>query len=362
MTVSILPRGSHFSRMAIAIAKSRDDHRTAHAIAAGLWGATSIPALALKAAVAPGGMSNPDFSALAEYRHAAADFIAMIYPNTVLGKLSGVRKIPLHTRVPRQTSSSTIGWVGEGSPAPVTKLSLDTVTFDRFSVQAIIVSTVELVRLSSPDAEGVIRSDLAAATIAMLDRSLLDPTAAGEAGVSPASITNGAANFAASGTNLTALRADLRRLFNSVFDAGIELTAPCLITSRQQCLSLALMDQEFCRDVTVNGGMLAGVPLISSSSSPSSTDTSSPPVTTSEIILVDAAELLVNANDEIIINSSGQSTLQMDSFPDSPSTGSTVLVSLWQNNLAAWKVTKPANWKMRRAGAVARITGANYAE
>jgi Phage capsid family len=274
--------------------------------------------------------------------------VALIYPQTVLGKLSGTRKIPVRVRVPRQTSGATIGWIGEGSPTPITGLSLDTITFDNFKVGGIIVSTKELVKLSTPDAEGVIRSDLAAATVKMLDRAFLDPTAAGETGVSPASVTYAAPSFAATGTTAAALRSDLRRLFNFVFNAGIEMTAPYLITSRQQCLSLALMDQEFCRDVTVNGGILAGVPIISSSSATSSTDSSSPPVTTSDIVLVDAAEVLVATNDQIMIDSSEQTLLQMDSAPDSPATGSTVMVSLWQYNLAAWKIIKPTNWKMRR--------------
>lgn len=360
--VSILPRGTHFARMAMSIAKSGTGAGPeAAAIAADLWGPASIPALALKSAVEPGGLSNPNFSALAEYRTAASDFIAMVYPMTVLGKLSGTRKLPFLTRAPRQTAGATIGWIGESRPAPVSGLTLDTVTFAQFKVSGICVTTKELARLSTPDAEGVIRSDLASATVAMLDRSLLDPTAA-ETDVSPASITYAAASFAASGTTVAALRDDLRRLFNAAFDAGSEMISPYLITSRQQCIALALMDQEFTRDVTVNGGLLAGVPLISSSSSSSSsTDTSSPPVTTSDIVLVDAAELLTAADDTMMIDSSEQATLQMDSLPDSPPTASTAMVNLWQHNLAAWKIIKPANWKMRRAGAVARITNCNYA-
>ncbi|MCK1431069.1 phage major capsid protein [Bradyrhizobium sp. 87] len=359
--VSILPRGTHFTRMALAIAKSGTGAGPeAAAIANDLWGPASIPALALKSAVTPGGLSNPNFAALAEYRTAASDFIAMVYPMTVLGKLSGTRKLPFLTRAPRQTAGATIGWIGESRPAPVSGLTFDTVTFAQFKVSGICVTTKELARLSTPEAEGVIRSDLASATIKMLDTALLDPAAA-ETDISPASIANAALSFAASGTTGAALRDDLRRLFNAVFDAGVEMTAPYLITSRQQCIALALMDQEFTRDVTVNGGMLAGVPIISSSSSSSSTDTNSPPVTTSDIVLVDAAELLVAADDTMMIDSSEQATLQMDSLPDSPPTASTAMVNLWQHNLAAWKIIKPANWKMRRAGAVARITNCNYA-
>jgi len=362
MSVSILPKGTHFARMALALARSKDGVLGAVPIAEKLWGPSSIPALALKSSVLPGGLLNPDFTALAEYRTAASDFISLVYPKTVLGKLSGVRTVPLNTRVLRQTAGVSIGWVGRNSPTPLSNMAFDSILFDPFKLAGIVCCTQELARLSNPAAESVVRTDLAAATIAMMDRALLDPTAAGEAGVSPPSITNAATSFPASGTTASALREDLKTLFNYVFDSGIEMTAPYLITSRQQCLAIALMDQDFTRDVTINGGMLAGVPIISSSSSPSSTDTSSPPITTSDIVLLDAAELLVAANDEIMIDSSEQTSLQMSTAPDSPATASTVMVSLWQQNLAAWKIVKPLNFMMRRSGAVARISGCNYSE
>jgi hypothetical protein len=70
------------------------------------------------------------------------------------------------------------------------------------------VTSKALLKLSEPSAEGVIRSDLAAATVAMLDRALLDP-AATATDVSPASITAGVVPVPASGTTLADLRNNL---------------------------------------------------------------------------------------------------------------------------------------------------------
>jgi hypothetical protein len=361
-TVSIHAKGTLFARLALCLARGGDATGAAP-IATSLYGENSaIAKILVKAAVAPGGLSNPSWDDIADYRFAAADFIDAVRPATILGKLAGVRRIPPRVRVPRATSGSTVSWVGEASPSPVSGLSLDTVTFDSFKMSGIVVATKELTRLSTPAAEGLIRTDLIAATVAVADQSFIDPDLAGEAGVSPASITNGVTPIAATGTTAAALRADLTSLFRAVTDAGILLQSPYLITDRRQAIALALMDSTLTENVTVNGGMLAGVPLLTSASVPTDSDGASPPALTSTITLIDAAELLVSDGDEATIDRSDQATLQMNTAPDSPATASTVMVSLWQDNLAAWKVTRSINWKLRRPGAVAMISGAAYAE
>ena len=89
------------TRMAIAVGMAPPgDVLQASVIAGNLWGPGSIPALALKSAVASGSTSDPDFAALAEYRTAASDFVAMVYPATILGKLNGTRKVPLFDSLP----------------------------------------------------------------------------------------------------------------------------------------------------------------------------------------------------------------------------------------------------------------------
>lgn len=363
MTVSIFPKGTNFARIAIAIARAKGDPVQARLLAELAWGVTSPAATILRAAAAAGSLSDPTFAGnLADYRVAAADFLDALRPMTILGKISGYRRIPDHTKVQRLTAGSTAGWVGSGSPVRVSALAGDLVTLETFKMGTIVVLTDELAKLSKPSAEGVVRTDLLGAVAQNSDRSFIDPAAAGEAGVTPASVTYGATAIPASGTTAAALRADLRALFRTVTDAGVNLVAPYLITDRKTAIGLALLDSELTRDVNVNGGMLAGVPLITSASMPQYSNNDSPAVNTGYIALIDAAELLLCDENEATIDMSSQSTLQMDSAPDSPATAGTVMLSLYQNNLKAWRVLRSINWKMGRTGATAYISNAAYAE
>ena len=353
-------RGTAFARMALAQALAKADGvRSAATFAESLWGPAATPTLALRSAVNAGSTvdGNP-MATLAEYRTAAAEFIEALRPRTILGKLSGFRNAPLRTRIPRSVTGATAYWVGEGAPTPMSAGLLDTITMDAFKIGGIVASTVELAKLATPKAESVLRADLLAAVISLSDSSFIDPSRAGEPGVSPASIAYGAPTIAASGTTAAALRSDLRRLFAQI-DTNLE--NPVLITDRRQAVALALMGDEF-PGVTASGGMLAGVPLLTSSSVPSVGSGNSPADWQTSIVLLDAGELIVADDAAATIESSNQSDLEMNTAPDSPTTASTVRVSLWMHNMLAWRVTRYVNWEMARTGAVAVLTGANYGE
>ena len=357
MTVSIHPKGHIFARMAVAQALARNNGGGASKIAEDLWGPTSIPALALRSAVPTGGTTDGNWAAaLAEYQTAARDFIEALRPKTILGRLSGYRSAPLRTRIPRSVSGATAYWVGEGAPTPMSSGLLDTVQIDDFKIGSIVASTVELTRLATLTAERLVRADLVAAVSQLSDASFIDPARAGEAGVSPAAINFGAPTIAASGTTAAALRSDLQRLFAQI-DTNFE--NPVLITDRRQAVNLALMGDEFPQ-VNVNGGLLAGCPLLTSSSVPSVGSGDSPGDWSTTITLLDASELIIADDGLATISLSTQATLEMESAPDSPRTANTVTVNLWQNDLVAWKVLRFVNWTMARPGAVAVIVDANY--
>jgi hypothetical protein len=60
------------------------------------------------------------------------------------------------------------------------------------------------------------------------------------------------------------------------------------------------------------------------------------------------------------IDASSEASLQMESTPDSPTTASTTLVSLWQSGLMGLKADRDINWVKRRSTAVGYISNANY--
>jgi hypothetical protein len=358
--VSSNPRGTNFARMAIAKALAGHDG-SAIDIAEQMWGAAAAPTLALRSAVAAGGIADGAWgSELADYRTVAGEFIEMLHPNTILGKLTGMRRPPLNTKLPRINAGATAAWVGEASPTPLSSMMLDSVELPPLKIGGLVVSTVELARLSTPSAEGLVRQDLADAVATLTDRTFIDPTNAGEAGVSPASVTYGAPSVASTGSTAAAIKTDIKGLFGLL--TGSQLKSPALICDKRTAIALACKDgnDNFFANVTVNGGTLAGVPLITSSSYPTDTSSNSPPDYVSSIALVDAAEILLGDDGEAIVDISKHSSLQFESAPDSPTTAATVTVNLWQANLVAWRVQRFINWRMARANCAAVLTGVNY--
>lgn len=354
---SIFPPGLHFTRMAIALHFAKGDPMQAAVVAQSRWGEKSTAALALKAAVSAGGTDN--LSALAEASVAASEFISAVRPLTITGRLSGVRRVPLHIKVPRETASATVGWVGERSPTPITGLQLDTVTLDPLKLAGIVVTTRELANHSSPAAEELLRQDLVAGVAAASDAAFIDPSNAGETDVKPASVTYNADSVTPTGTTAAALRADVAMLVDKIQG---DFEAPHFVTDRRLAMRMAMMPDPIFRAVTANGGLLAGIPLLISASSPNTSANDSPAGYSSALTLLDAADVLLGDEGGAEIMASQQATVQMDSAPDSPITGNTVTVSLYQHNLTAFRCVREINWRMRRQGRVAYISGAHYAE
>lgn len=104
-------------------------------------------------------------SPLVNYQILANEFIDYLRPQTIVGRIPNLRRVPFKVKVPRQTSGGAAYWVGEGKPKPLTSLAFDSVTLDITKIATIAVLTDELVRLSNPSAEAIVRDQLAAAII-----------------------------------------------------------------------------------------------------------------------------------------------------------------------------------------------------
>ena len=95
--------------------------------------------------------------------------------------------------------------------------------------------TEELVRLSNPSAEALVRADMVAGIAAFLDQQFIDPAVAAVAGVNPASITNGAPTAAATANPL----ADIMGLINHFATNNIPVDGLTFIMSPANALSLS---------------------------------------------------------------------------------------------------------------------------
>jgi HK97 family phage major capsid protein len=358
--VSSLPKGMNAVRLAIAFARARGaDWHVALKHAESAWGRRSTAASILRSAV-DAGATDGWGSGLAAQRAAETEFVEALRPATIIGRMTGMRRVPLKTKFPRVTSGVSVGWAGESQPIKVSSLALDAIEIDQHKIAGIAVTSQELVRASTPAADGLIRADLLASVAAFTDQALLDPDAAGVEGGSPASITNGAPSFASSGSSVAQITADLEKLFEVLVDFGINMVSPYFITTSRIAFKLAMKrntDGSFAfPNMGVRGGDIGGVPVLVAGNALENDDSPA----AGSIILVDAAEILFADTDEISITLSEQSAIELDDAPDDPTTASSVVTSFWQMNLVGWRVARPISWEMRRPGAVAVLTGVSY--
>ena len=54
----------------------------------------------------------PTWAAPLVNQNIANEFLELLRPATILGKIPGLRNVPFNTKVPAQTAGGTYGWVG----------------------------------------------------------------------------------------------------------------------------------------------------------------------------------------------------------------------------------------------------------
>lgn len=360
-----LPQGTAYTRYVMCLAAAKGNlvqaERLAEAFqkdtpevlnvtkAMSYLGATSGDDIAQKTAVAAGSTSSTTWAGpLVQYQDMTSEFIGLLRPMTVLGRLNGLRRVPFNVRMPRQTSGSTSQFVGEGLPAPVNALAFDSVTLPWSKASTIVVLTAELARMSNPAAESIVRQDLLEGCAAYLDKRLLDPAYAGVANVSPASLTNGVTAVQSTGATLAAVDANVRSVLTTFANAEQSLGNAVWVMSAASAIRLSLMrtNQDFAAfpGLTVNGGTFYGLPVIVSNNVVGSGSAGD-----QFLILINQSEVMLADEGQMLIDVSTEASIEMN---DAPSGGATSLRSLWQNGLMGVKVDRWIHWTKRRSEAV----------
>ncbi|WP_296222458.1 phage major capsid protein [uncultured Sphingomonas sp.] len=364
-----LPKGTAFTRYAMALGRSKGNLMQAAEIAKTWHDTTPEVETVLKAAVAAGTTTDTAWAKpLVEYDNMVGEFAELLRPATIIGRIPGLRRVPFNIKIPRQTGGSSVGWVGEGKPKPVSALAFDQITLGMAKTAGIVVITDELARSSTPAAEQVVRDDLVSQTAQFLDSQFVDPGKAASAGVSPASITNGVTPVVASGTDADAVRADVQALMAKFITANLSLAGAVWIMTEMQALGLALMlnplGQPEFPGLSINGnsgGTFMGLPVVLSENIPANAGSGSPVTGAgTRIILAKASEILLADDGQTMLDVSSEASLQMDSAPDATPSATTVFVSLWQMNMIGIRAERYINWAKRRAGAVQFIDSAAY--
>ncbi len=349
--VKALPKGTGFTRYAMSVAAGKGSYSDTLAYAKRFEGETPEVAAYVKAMFgkAVEGTTIENSPAwghqLVHQQNLASEFIELLRPRTIMGRMSGLRNVPFNVRMASQTDGATVNWVGESGVKPVSDLGFGEVTLLYHKIAGIVVLSEELVRLSSPSAEETVRRDLVEQIGRFMDQQFIDPTVTATAN-RPAAITQGVSSPAASGTTAEDLYFDLNTAL-ATFDSADQSTESVTILMTPalargiSTLRNALGQFEFT-GLTMNGGTLLGFPVIVSSSVPSGT-----------LILVATNEILVADDGRVELDASNQATLDM-------SGGASPNVSLWQRNLIGIRAERFVTWKKRRTASVAIIDTASY--
>ncbi len=353
-----LPKGTLFTRSVIAKAVAKGSYSDAVEVVKQRWPdhADEINMI-LRAPVAAGTTTDSTWAApLAHAQVLSNEFVELLRPETILGKLN-LRRVPFNVLIPGQSTGSTVGWVGQTGPKPVSALSFADITLGVNKVAGIVVISDELARLSTPSAEALIQADLIAQTAQFLDVSFIDPASTAISGVRPAAVTVGATTVAASGTDSDALRSDVRAAYQAWISTNQNNTGAAWVTTPGLAMAIGMMlnplGQPEFPGVGATGGTFMGLPMVVSESVPSDT-------AGTLLVLIKQSEILLADDGGVAIDVSREASLQMNSTPDNPATAATVFTSLWQQNLVGIRAERWITWAKRRPQAVAVITGANY--
>lgn len=361
-----LEKGIGFARLAKVKALAKLDGESVRTVAKELYGEESeIYGLVTKAAVPAGTTADGNWAGalVGEGTNVIADFVEFLRPRTILGRFGqngvpSLRNVPFNVPLVGQTSGGQGYWVGEGKAKPLTSFGYERNLLDIFKVANIAVVTEELLRRSTPAAEGLIRDNLADAIAARLDTDFINPAKAAVAGVSPASITNGLTAVVSTGGDADAIRADVRALMATFIAAQNAPTSGVWIMGTLTALGLSMMvnplGQSEFPGITMTGGTFQGLPVIVSDY-----------IGAGVVVLANASDIYLADEGGVQVDMSREASLEMADNPahnsDTP-TGATSLVSMFQTNSVAFRVERFINWQRRRASAVAILTGATWGE
>ena len=351
-----LPQGTAFTRYAIALARSKGNIMQAYEISKAWHDSTPEVETVLKTAVAAGDTTSANWATeLADYTYMASEFVELLRPATIIGRIQGLRRVPFMIRMPKTAAGVSAGWVGQGLGKPLSKMDFDTVTLAQNKIACIVVLTEELIRFSNPAAEAVVRQDMIDAISQYTDQQFIDPTVTASTTVRPASITNGLTNVNMSGTTVALIMADIQAMFNKIISGNITLKAGVWVMHPRSALYLSMLrtaqDVFAFPGITMNGGTFYGMPVVTSAAVPIDTGNDT------YITLMDASEVYLADDGGVTLDVSREASLEM---VDNPTAGASTQVSLWQHNLVGLRAERFVTWKRRRDAAVVVLEDVSY--
>lgn len=316
-------------------------------------------ALVTKADIAPATTTTSGWaSQLVET--AMAEFLALLPPTSIypvlrgmglgltFGPNSGAIKIPFSS----STTALAGGFVLEGDPIPVGRMTLDSVTLTPHKFGIIVPMTREVMRYTNPAIEAVVRDELLARTSIKLDSLLLDTTAGSTTRPAGLRYNVSAAGSAYGGGDYKAFLEDMKTLL-APFDTANAGRRLALIMNPAQARAVRMMEGPNSSGFGWANQFLSDFRLIVSTSATAGT-----------VIAVDAADFVTGTGDTPMFEASEQATIHMSDTPleivaTDPATADPVR-SMFQTNSVALRMLMDVTWAMRRSGMVQWLSGVSW--
>lgn len=342
------PKGSAIARVAMLLAKSQGNLLVADQMAQTHYADDHMVKGIIKSAVSAGTTQVAEWAGNLIYpEQYAADFIELLYPQTVLGRLT-LRKAPFNVRISGMTGGTQVGWVGEAKPIPVTGAKFNAVKLGWNKVYAISAFSEELIKFSNPAAEALVLDNLVEATAQGLDVSFLSSAAATDH--SPAGVLNGVAGVAASGADALHLIADIQTAVAPFIAANMNVNGLRILMSPSRALAISSMRNalgaKYFPDMSANGGTLENFTVLTSNN-----------IANDVIVFVLPNEIYLSEDAGPQVDYSREASLIMD---NDPANATSAPVSMFQTGQVAVKIGQFINWQPRRSLVANVITGAAY--
>lgn len=289
-----------------------------------------------------GTTASTEYSALVQTQNLVNEFMDVMRPQTIIGRIKGFREVPFNITVPTKTSGSIVNWVGEGQKKPVTNLVIGKTSLSFAKIAGIVPFSDELGKFSDPKVDAMVMQDLSDSITGFSDAQFLLPTKV-ESGESPASILNGVTPITAAGLTIDNFRSDLRKLRGKFIAGNVSLTGCYYIMSETMASFMSDLIDALGNpvyrgmDAPVGEKTLKGLPVVESESAGAI------------IALIKPSEILLADDGGIDLSISSEATLDYNDGTDD------VSLNLWQQNMVAVRAERYVRWKKRHALAAAWI-------
>jgi HK97 family phage major capsid protein len=291
-----------------------------------------------RAAVAAGTVSDSTWGGAVSPFNLASDAFGETIRNSAFDRVlndGSFLRVPPMTRVAVTTAGASGYVVGETAPKPASQLTMTAVELSMSKVAAYVVISQELMRGGSTGALNLLGRELRGALAVVTDTYFISQ------------LTTGLTAIPSAGSSAVAIRNDIRFLMDAISfgaDARLYFIAPPQIAKRLATVGDSTGGKMFA-GLTPTGGVLDGIPFLTSDSAASGT-----------LTLADMSQVAA-AGGPIELDRSDAATLVLDSAPSSPPVVSDNYQSLWQLNQSALRAERYLSVQRMRSTAVATLSG-----